>query len=622
LETVDDKETKDFFASVKTYDKRRKTKILNDTKEKARGLIAALNKERDLQNFTEVNALKAELDNIDKIENINEAEGVVKKLEELEYKIFFYKTFQNKSFGLASILSSQRLVYRPGFFKKIKNASGSTSITSARNEYEGFQIIVLSNPDKDIKNMTVELSDLTGESGKVISSENLSWGWVKSIETGRPDIAVEFYGKIPDVIMEDSSSFSVEKCSFMSVYIRVYVPENVPSGKYSGKIKVKGDGVEQDFSLNLNVHNFTLPEKSSLKLAFSFFEQFYCDWYGVDKLLDAQKRYIYDWLLKYRISPNNIYAKGQTYPKLKFVDEYKNEFNFYTFGVPGVKMTLKQQVEFAVQSYSEIKKKKLQDDAYYYRFDEVVAHKKGIPAAKKFMPMLRKAMPDVKFMQTSMPNEEVVDLFNVWVPLFDYFVSKENVEMLNNLKSQGHEIWWYAADGPTKPCPNFFLDYPVFDCRVIMTLSYMYNVKGVLYWCINREWKTNQKMKVNWPEENWAPYIYSAISGKRKYKNGMGNFVYPGKGGQLLPSLRIENVRDGVEDYEYIMVLKNKYEKLKTSKSAKAKALLKQAKALLTVPATVATSIDSYSGDPKKLLSYRKNIATLIDNINKLLMQE
>lgn len=40
------------------------------------------------------------------------------------------------------------------------------------------------------------------------------------------------------------------------------------------------------------------------------------------------------------------------------------------------------------------------------------------------------------------------------------------------------------------------------------------------------------------------------------FKNGMGNYVYPGKDGRILPSLRLENLRDGVEDYEYLVLLK------------------------------------------------------------------
>jgi len=222
-------------------------------------------------------------------------------------------------------------------------------------------------------------------------------------------------------------------------------------------------------------------------------------------------------------------------------------------------------------------------------------------------------------MQTSFPIPELQPLFNVWAPLFHEFARTDHLAVLQNRRTRGDRIWWYAADAPRHPCPNFFLDYPVFDCRVIGTLSYLQNVEGILYWCINREWQTNLDNHEQWPKAPWKSHIYSVNTGKRKYKNGMGNLVYPGPDQALFPSLRLENLRDGLEDYEYLCALRNAVAKLEAAPNAAAQALLPAARALLTPPPKVATAINAWSYDPVHLLGYREKVAKMIEKIALLL---
>jgi hypothetical protein len=214
--------------------------------------------------------------------------------------------------------------------------------------------------------------------------------------------------------------------------------------------------------------------------------------------------------------------------------------------------------------YNQIKAAGLDKYAYYYSYDEMSANMQFLSAAKQVMPALRARIPELKAMQSSYPLPEFKDLFNVWNPLFYHYGDTAELKVLNDRKTRlGDELWWYPADDPAKPYPNFFLDYPVFDCRIIGALSYMYNIDGVLNWCINREWSTNMDIKSTWPQNPWKSYIISVITQQRVYKNGMGNLMYPGPAGKIYPSLRLENVRDGVEDFEYLTQLKIAVDSLK-----------------------------------------------------------
>ena len=99
----------------------------------------------------------------------------------------------------------------------------------------------------------------------------------------------------------------------------------------------------------------------------------------------------------------------------------------------------------------------------------------------------------------------------------------------------------------------------------------------------------------------------------------MGNLVYPGPDGRIYPSLRLENLRNGVADYEYLTMLKNSIETLKGSKYQDKQSLLDKASALLVIPANVAVAVNNYSSDPDNLLKYRIKVAEMIEEINAAL---
>jgi hypothetical protein len=325
--------------------------------------------------------------------------------------------------------------------------------------------------------------------------------------------------------------------------------------------------------------------------------------------------YIYDFLLKYRITPNNIYSKG-IYPELRFIPELKSKgANFYTLGYLFRKQPVgPKELNEIVTTYRKridlLKKAGLEQDTYLYAFDEVGDQSEmKKQAARQIMTAIRKEFPGLKTIQTSSPQPGLLDCFNVWVPLFSYFPNHKR--QIRELKKNGNKFWWYCADSPLMPYPNFFLDYPVFNSRIIMTLSYVYGIKGVLYWSINREWSTNLGIRGQWPGKRWKPHIINRINGKRQYKNGMGNLVYPGLDGRILPSLRLENLRDGIEDYEYLTLLK------KLTANCRDKKLANEAKKLLKVPANVALAVNNYSTNPNDLIKYRNDIALMIEKLNR-----
>lgn len=546
---------------------------------------------------------------------------------QLEYAAMFKSqaTTPNAPFAISILPTAKRLVKEPEFFKKLDSFSKVAKISAARNEYEGFNIITLGNPSQDTKIDNVTVSDLVNGDGSRISSKNITCGYVKDVTTKKPSISVDFVGAIPDIIMNGVTNFKVAKDSFTPIFVKVYTGD-AKAGEYKGTVTLTSNGYSEKVPVKLRVYDFALPEKGSLRTAFSFFEDYYKQWYGLKEISFAQKKYFYDFLLSYRLSPNNIYSSELIHPDLKSLEEMKDRTNFFTIqrygnSKPVSEETLSEQVKAVGDVIARIKQAGLQDDMYYYSYDEVMGHftESKLAAVTQINTALRKTFPALRMMQTSFPDPRIEDLFNVWAPQFQDFDSKEKLTILERLRKRGDEIWWYSADEPTTPYPNFFLDYPVYDNRIISTLSYMYHIDGILYWSINREWLTNMDISKQGPNAQWKPYIFSANTGVKKARNGMGNFVYPGPNGQLLPSIRLENLRDGLEDYEYLKELEKGVVQLQKANIKDKGSMLKEAEGLLKVPNTVAISVSKWSTDPKPLLDYRNQVGVTITQINEIL---
>ena len=550
-----------------------------------------------------------------------------------ELNDMLFKSYYNKycskpdGFVVAALATAKRIERRPDFVTLLPPAAGEIRLQAAGNEYEGFQALLIANPDKNVDNMEISTSDLVHVSGRhVIDSKQITFGRIQDIVSTPPDIPIDFTGAIPDMIEDGVPPQMIPKADFVPVYFRVYVPAGTQSGIYKGSISFTGNGIKKTVELQLRVYDFSLPARSSLKMAFSFFEKNYADWYGCKALNEKQRMYIYDFLLNYGISPNNIYHTNGSYPAQEYLEKLKDRINFLTFSADGPAAPVSAQelekiIDPKAAVYEKIKAAGLEKYAYYYAYDEISANMKYLPAARQVLPAMRNKIPGLKAMQTSFPIPEIRDLYNAWCPLFYHFGDKDELKALQELKQRGDEIWWYAADSPSKPYPNFFLDYPVFDCRIIATLSFMYKIDGVLYWSINREWSTNLDIKDQWPKAPWKAYIVNIFTKKRVSKNGMGNLVYPGPDGRIYPSLRLENLRDGVADYEYLTMLKNRIEMLKSSNHQDKQALLDRASALLTIPAEVAVAVNNYSDDPDNLMKYRIKVAEMIEEINAALIK-
>ncbi len=136
---------------------------------------------------------------------------------------------------------------------------------------------------------------------------------------------------------------------------------------------------------------------------------------------------------------------------------------------------------------------------------------------------------------------------DIWV-LLPLMYNKSKSEVDHVLK-KGDAVWSYNTLVQDPYSPKWLIDFDPINFRIQPGfINQSLNLTGMLYWRIDR-----------WTSDPW-----NNINNKGTYSSnnfpGEGMLVYPGKqvGVEgVVASMRLKWVRDGVEDYEYMQMLKN-----------------------------------------------------------------
>jgi hypothetical protein len=206
------------------------------------------------------------------------------------------------------------------------------------------------------------------------------------------------------------------------------------------------------------------------------------------------------------------------------------------------------------------------------------------------------------------------DLVDIWAPV--------NIIESPETQAKGGEIWTYFCTLARESAPNFLMICPAIYQRSIAWYCWMYGVDGFEHWSSNYFWRNVKKgepMDNKWPNVPWDSRTYY-------YYNGEGQLVYPGPAGATYSSIRLENFRDGMEDYEYLFLLRNLLSsagnKIDNTEINRYRQLLKPEDYLLIKnPREIKVTLENtirYPGQPERFLNARNEIAAAIERLQKL----
>ncbi|WP_347245184.1 glycoside hydrolase domain-containing protein [Thermogutta sp.] len=476
-------------------------------------------------------------------------------------------------------------------------AMQAIEVAAARNEWVGFQIFFRSS--QPVPQIQIDTTALKGPQNATISPSNFRVyrehqihivhgtyrneafrpGWYPDplIPTRNPITEVSLHGKyqaLPfDLPAEETHGF----------YIDIFVPPETPPGKYAGRITVRGNAVSaSEIPVTLEVWDFTLPSTPSLVTAFGSPSQrmrsYYVkratsgkesppeNWEEVDKqcaaLVSEHRINAYppsDWLVLRRDDSGYTLPQESIAKLRSWIDRY--HVNAIQIPSPVGRVTDPGQSPDDLHAWLAAWDKAIAEIArphvifYIYLKDEP-----NDPEAYEFVrhwgKSIRAAQTKVKVLvveQTVTQNPAWGDLYgavDIWCslfPLYDEPTAKQR-------QALGEIMWAYTALCQGKRIsPWWHIDYPLLHYRVPSWISWRFGITGLLYWGGMSYW---DQVEDPWTDAN----TYRPGPADRPLTfNGEGTLVYPARpcGYEgIVPSLRLKALRDSIEDYEYLEMLR------------------------------------------------------------------
>ena len=153
-----------------------------------------------------------------------------------------------------------------------------------------------------------------------------------------------------------------------------------------------------------------------------------------------------------------------------------------------------------------------------------------------------------------------------------------------------------------------FIEYPAIDGRLLMgAMTAKERPDGFLYYQISI-WNSRHPI-TSGPFTDWNPRSWTTY-------HGDGSWTCVGPDGTPLATIRLENFRDGLEDYAYTVLLESLIRQREAhldSSTPAQQQWLTEAHAAQPVPATLVKSMTEYSRDPAQVYVWRNRIAELIE---------
>lgn len=275
---------------------------------------------------------------------------------------------------------------------------------------------------------------------------------------------------------------------------------------------------------------------------------------------------------------------------------------------------------YATQMETHLRERGWLESSYVYWFDEPSPDQYGY--VMNGFNKLKKLCPGIPRMLTEQVEPGLIGGPNIWCPISN----EHEVESARRQQRAGDRFWWYVCTGPKAPYAGLFIDHPGPEMRVWVWQAWQRQIQGLLVWTINYWNSSTAYPDRPSPQDPYADPMswqsgYGTPSGERRpWGNGDGRFIYPPMPSPTAPgpvldgpvdSIRWEHLRDGIEDYEYFSILR---QRLDNSKLPGAR--VAELRKLLVVPGTVSRSLTEFTRDGLPMESHRRALAAAIQELN------
>lgn len=266
------------------------------------------------------------------------------------------------------------------------------------------------------------------------------------------------------------------------------------------------------------------------------------------------------------------------------------------------------------------------DLAYTYWFDE--PDPKDYPFVVAGQERIRAAAPGLKRLLTEQPEPELLGHVDIWCALMPEWSRRS----IGERKAAGEEVWWYICTVPKAPYITHFIDHPALELRLWPWQAWLYDIDGILIWSTTY-WTSSaaypDSLQDPWEDPmSWVSGYGQPPGTRVPWGNGDGRLLYPPRRNPNtatepalqgpIDSIRWENLRDGMEDYEYLWLLREQVRRLESRRSRVPSGALAAARKALQAPEKLSPTLTEFTTDPRQLLEQRHQIARAIERLSQV----
>ncbi|MCL2299458.1 MAG: DUF4091 domain-containing protein, partial [Firmicutes bacterium] len=469
-------------------------------------------------------------------------------------------------------------------------------LTMGKNEREGFQFILRGRNGSALQ-YCIELSDITGEDGAAIPVRMFKEYYIQA-GTGK-DAGVYPDALVPYPLNQNTLEITGERRN-QGYYFELRTAADTPAGVYTGKITVsqrrEKDGyvwetvkvlAQAEFTVEVVDAAFPEAPYSDSAVGVANWSERFCALGGVEPGTpehEALYKQYYDTLLDHKLSAYNL-----PYDILdERADEYMSDPRVKSITLPYPEDDARLQAYYQkVQSNPEWARK-----AYFYPIDEphtaeqIATYNAMAERLAALCPGYHMVTPFYtwKFSEGGGDYDNLAiqeGRSDIICPQSNLYDRSGFPKAVAKRVKNGGRAWWYVCCGPTGDYCNMFTHLQGTRHRLLFWQQYQQNVTGLLYWSTTYWEKANP----------W----FSSVTWNSFEACGDGSWFYPGPAVGLtepVPSLRLKNIADGLEDYDLLRMAEEKFGR----------------EYCLEKAAQLSKSLTNYTGDPAKIEQVRVSI--------------
>ncbi len=363
-------------------------------------------------------------------------------------------------------------------------------------------------------------------------------------------------GDWPEILPEQNV-FTLSPGRNQPVYVRLETPVEASPGLYGGEIIIHASLREQSkneenngeihIPVRIQIWPLTIPPVPTTRASY------YLWWEGLAQRFSLQnkpelrqkifKRF-FDFMLEHRLCPMLLPVD------IRQAEEFMRDPR-----VNAVRLPYHDDNRYLRDIIAYVKARGWLQRCYFYLYDE--------PPRRLWPEVLRAGLqiariePFMPRLDTIQPEPELARAVTIWAPNIEsVYLYDERIEALTQSEQEAsYSIWWYTCATPKYPYPTFLLDDDAIAPRLLFWAQLRYGLNGSLY--INT---------IHWGPKGHDPWK-EAVTDPLLRANNDGLLIYTGRGRTVadaypVTGVRLEMIRDGLEDVELGNMLRDKIARL------------------------------------------------------------